>query len=68
MPSESLLPPPTNTLSEKPQNSSPLISRQEIGYGEQLSTFTELKQGKRSGNLFSNGDEPAQAPAKPPIA
>jgi hypothetical protein len=53
MATNNLLPPGTN-VSPIQRNSSPfaLECTVEVGYGEQLSTFTALKQGEKSGMLF----------------
>lgn len=51
--SDRLLPTENNKLPEKNDKLTVgLDSLKEIGYGEQLSSFTELKQGMKSGNLF----------------
>jgi hypothetical protein len=59
MSSKSLAPPERNTLSEEPKRPSALLGSPESPEsGQQLSTFTELKQGKRTGNLFATSDSP----------
>jgi hypothetical protein len=53
--SDQLLPLEQNTSRNlgRRSESSGLESPVEIGYGEQLSAITQLKQGMKSGNLFS---------------
>jgi hypothetical protein len=61
MSSKSLAPPERNTLSEEPKRPPALLgSADNLEHGQQLSTFTEIKQGKRSGNLFVTSDSPLQ--------
>jgi hypothetical protein len=59
MSSKSLVPPEKNTLSEGPKRQAALLgSPENPEHGQQLSTLTELKQGKRTGNLFTTSDSP----------
>jgi hypothetical protein len=55
MPSDQLFPSEQNTSPNVNRRSAPsgLEPSVEIGYGEQLSAITRLKQGTKSGNLFS---------------
>ena len=55
MASESLLPLVKNQALVEPQKyKNSLNVAEEIGYGEQLSTFTEIEQGLKTKPLFSS--------------
>ena len=61
MASKSLAPPERNTLpAEEPKCPIGLLgSRENIEeYGQQLSSFTKLKQSKKTGTLFAITDSP----------
>lgn len=63
MDSKSLLPPEQNTLpKEETKPSRGLASPQvNLEHGKQLSSFTELKQGKKTGTLFAVVDSPLKS-------
>jgi hypothetical protein len=53
MASQSLLPPVNNQTPREPKYfANPLSVIEEMGYGEQLSTFTELERGVKTKPLF----------------
>ena len=55
MASESLLPVVKNQAPIEPQKYSVSLNVvEEIGYGEQLSTFTEIQQGLKTKTLFAS--------------
>lgn len=55
MASESLLPVVKNCApNERQKYSNSLNVGEEIGYGEQLSTFTEIEQGLKTKTLFAS--------------
>ena len=59
MASDSLLPPePQETLQEKPKPVGLLGDGPSVESGQQLSSFTELKQGVKSRTLFAITDSP----------
>lgn len=59
MTQNSIVPPESNTAPPQSKVQAGLLGPDKpADYGQQLSSFTELKQGKRSGNLFAVSESP----------
>lgn len=62
MDTKTLVPPVLNTVSQEPRTKAGLLGPDQTAeYGEQLSSFTELKQGKKSRTLFAVSESPLRA-------
>lgn len=59
MTTKTIVPPESNTISQEPRTKAALLGPyQSAEYGEQLSSYTEIKQGKKSRTLFAVSDSP----------
>ena len=59
---KSLVPPESNTPQTQPRRQAGLLCPDvPSDYGQQLSSFTELKEGKKTGNLFTVSESPLKA-------
>lgn len=59
MTANSLVPPESNTAPPQSKLQAGLMGPHEsMDYGRQLSSFTELQQGKKTGNLFALSESP----------
>lgn len=53
MPEKSLVPPKKNALMRPDKSAGLQTAERSVEFGKQLSPYTELKEGKKSGNLFA---------------